>query len=467
MNFIHILISALSDTINLVFVIIIFILAGIDILAKKDLKSQIVSIGVLGTFVGIFIGLQDFNPEDMKNSINHILDGLKTAFFTSIVGMTTAILISIFQRVFNQNIDDEKNDERILLEISQKLNALEKLDNTNNTDKIIGELERLRTIQTDARNETEKISKSIDELRINSNQENQKLINILDTNFEKMNNSLEIAIDKLSKGATEEIIKALKQVIEEFNQELQTQFGENFVELNKAVVNLVTWQENYKTHIETLEQKLIQSTDAIEKSKESLVIISSKNEDIMQVYSELKHIIEIYDRQINELNQHLQTYANLSSHAEDMFLSINKNISLTKEDFMSLTKTIVFNNEEQKNNFLATTNDIKQSYLDLTKHIQKQHSLEQESLKNSIDSIEENIKSKITEIKNNFDNLTKSFEENKKELDLMSIHFKNLGERVPKAVEKSLESLNVGLTSLTKEFQKDYKETMNNYRNNI
>ena len=87
----------LLNPVNLVFVIIIFILAVIDQVSKKDLKSQIVSIGVLGTFVGIFMGLQSFNPEDIINSVNDILAGLKTAFFTSIVGMSVATLLSIFE----------------------------------------------------------------------------------------------------------------------------------------------------------------------------------------------------------------------------------------------------------------------------------------------------------------------------------------------------------------------------------
>ncbi len=89
--------DVLLNPINLVFVVIIFILAFIDIKTKKDFKSQIVSIGVLGTFVGIFIGLQGFNPEDIMNSVNKILAGLKTAFFTSIVGMSVATILSIIQ----------------------------------------------------------------------------------------------------------------------------------------------------------------------------------------------------------------------------------------------------------------------------------------------------------------------------------------------------------------------------------
>ena len=91
--------NVLLEPINIVFVLIIFILAFIDQKTKKDLKSQIVSVGVLGTFVGIFIGLQGFNPEDIVNSVNKILEGLKTAFFTSIVGMSVATTLSIIEKL--------------------------------------------------------------------------------------------------------------------------------------------------------------------------------------------------------------------------------------------------------------------------------------------------------------------------------------------------------------------------------
>lgn len=97
--------DVLFDPINLVFVIIIFVLGVIDQVAKKDLKSQIVSVGVLGTFVGIFIGLQGFNPLDIVNSVNDILVGLKTAFFTSIVGMSVATILSIVQ-ILKANSED-------------------------------------------------------------------------------------------------------------------------------------------------------------------------------------------------------------------------------------------------------------------------------------------------------------------------------------------------------------------------
>ena len=100
------LLDVLLDPINIMFSIVMFILAFLDHKIGKDFKSQIVSVGVLGTFVGIFIGLQAFNPSDIINSVNDILVGLKTAFFTSIVGMGLSTTLSVVQK-FDPKRDDE------------------------------------------------------------------------------------------------------------------------------------------------------------------------------------------------------------------------------------------------------------------------------------------------------------------------------------------------------------------------
>lgn len=91
--------DVLLDPVNLFFVVVIFVLVVLEYVTKKDLKSQIISVGVLGTFVGIFIGLQGFDPQDIMSSVKHILVGLKTAFFTSIVGMSVATILSIEQKL--------------------------------------------------------------------------------------------------------------------------------------------------------------------------------------------------------------------------------------------------------------------------------------------------------------------------------------------------------------------------------
>lgn len=59
-----------------------------------QLPSLISTLGVLGTFAGITVGLIYFDTGDLDNSIPHLLDGLKTAFFTSLAGMIGSLCLS-------------------------------------------------------------------------------------------------------------------------------------------------------------------------------------------------------------------------------------------------------------------------------------------------------------------------------------------------------------------------------------
>lgn len=58
--------------------------------------SLVSTLGVLGTFWGITKGLMAFDTTDLDNSIPGLLDGLKTAFFTSLAGMIGSMVLSTF-----------------------------------------------------------------------------------------------------------------------------------------------------------------------------------------------------------------------------------------------------------------------------------------------------------------------------------------------------------------------------------
>lgn len=59
-----------------------------------DSLPQILStLGVLGTFWGITQGLWEFDVHDINASIPKLLDGLRTAFYTSLAGMISSLLL--------------------------------------------------------------------------------------------------------------------------------------------------------------------------------------------------------------------------------------------------------------------------------------------------------------------------------------------------------------------------------------
>jgi len=65
-------------------------------MVARSTPNLLVSIGILGTFVGIFVGLFDFDVQDIDSSIPPLLKGLTIAFTTSIIGMTFALLFKVY-----------------------------------------------------------------------------------------------------------------------------------------------------------------------------------------------------------------------------------------------------------------------------------------------------------------------------------------------------------------------------------
>lgn len=76
-------------------IVVLFILSMKN--RGRNFKNEIVSLGILGTFVGIAMGLYHFDVTNIKESMPQLLEGLKTAFVTSGIGIFFSILLSIFK----------------------------------------------------------------------------------------------------------------------------------------------------------------------------------------------------------------------------------------------------------------------------------------------------------------------------------------------------------------------------------
>jgi uncharacterized protein YacL len=100
--FLAYLLPIIRQPVNIAFSVIILALFLIGIVCTifRTLKNftaflptLLVSLGVLGTFIGIFIALLDFDTTDITASIPSLLDGMKTAFYTSIIGMLSSLIL--------------------------------------------------------------------------------------------------------------------------------------------------------------------------------------------------------------------------------------------------------------------------------------------------------------------------------------------------------------------------------------
>lgn len=90
------------------------------------------SLGIFGTFVGIVIGLVDFDPNQIDKSVSELLEGLKTAFASSIAGLGSSLffrfLTTTFTSLFPESEGgDEEIDinQRILVALNKQTQLLE------------------------------------------------------------------------------------------------------------------------------------------------------------------------------------------------------------------------------------------------------------------------------------------------------------------------------------------------------
>ncbi|KOR31801.1 hypothetical protein TI05_11335 [Achromatium sp. WMS3] len=93
-----------ADPLLTIFINIMLILVIIDTatffssrIQHFDCKGLLTSLGLLGTFLGIALGLKAFNPQDIQASMPAFLHKLKFAFLTSILGMLFATILHFIQ----------------------------------------------------------------------------------------------------------------------------------------------------------------------------------------------------------------------------------------------------------------------------------------------------------------------------------------------------------------------------------
>ena len=188
-----------------------------------DYKSVIVSVGVLGTFIGIVMGLWDFNTNNIEASVPLLLEGLKFAFVTSIAGMTISVVLSSFQKSAIAGGDDELS---VLREIKKETNLLRssmsqelrdlKTELGNGNSKITEEIskqvtgddlilfrEELHKEQGDLIKALElnftQVRDEVSGFKESYQTESSAIKETLEAEFQKTNNSLEKAIDVLAK----------------------------------------------------------------------------------------------------------------------------------------------------------------------------------------------------------------------------------------------------------------------------
>ena len=225
---------------------------------KSNLEAAnlLVTWGILGTFLGVFIGLLGFDTSNVSGSVPELLTGLKLAFITSIAGMIGHIILKSNPTAYGYNNEIEEDVGNAIIESLLDVNL-----------SINKQADSVYKILLDTKDE-----------------QNKK--------FEELTESFNEFAEKVVADSTQSLIDALQEVIKDFNQKITEQFGDNFKELNAAVKAMVEWQQNYKEQIVTTTQTLNSVKDSLVVVETSLDSINRNNSSISETHGHLNNVIK-------------------------------------------------------------------------------------------------------------------------------------------------------------------------------
>lgn len=332
-------------------------------------------LGVIGTFLGICLGLANFDSTEIESSVPQLLQGLKTAFWTSFIGTSWAVFLNIRYSSKDREENDEEEEVSLLklqIEELQKLNSnfynlieknkkekdslyqinkemLDAIKANNIMQEQLSQIEDLKAIKQelillnqkqDTRDEI--LNKVLDSLNSSKLilEDINSLKEILNTIVEKQNNKDEY-LNKILDN-----INSSKTILEDIN---------SFKEILKSILEK---QNNKDEQIKTILGKFEKLQENSNLQVEKLGKIEEYTFSLDDIYNSLEDLKEKADAQISQLenleklNVLEEIKNNIDSQLEDISV-INTNI-FGKLDNLEKYDSNIFANSSKSLDFISS-----------------------------------------------------------------------------------------------------------------
>ena len=191
------------------------------------------SLGILGTFVGLVWGLKNFEPsnyEAMTASVASLVDGIKVAFLTSIYGIAMSI-------VYSCGMKSEYSS------LTSNLQSF--LDRFHTYVMPTAESESMNILVASQKNQTAAMEQMAEKFSVQMADSFEKVIT---PTFQKMNDSLDVLVNSVTKCQED----AIKEILDTFLKEMNLSFKTQFEDFGRALTQLKDAQTdntNYTTNL--------------------------------------------------------------------------------------------------------------------------------------------------------------------------------------------------------------------------
>lgn len=287
----------------------------IDSVIHRESLNQVAGamtgLGILGTFLGLTLGLQSFNTgttAEITNSIEPLMEGIKVAFHTSIYGMVFSL---IFNYVYKRRLDEAETAVRDFLSTYKKFVM------PDTAAEGVNKLIELTEKQTKAIIQLENIA------NIRSRDQMEELGRIVDRFMEEMDRSLGGTFTKLSDTIDRTLL--IQGENEKKVKEILTDNAETAGELKdvaSSVKDLQSSLQSYTVEVRELSKAVVMETESLKKQSEKTARIAeelpSEVDETFRIINENLRQVETHFRdRIEEINSTLEELGRFIRHLDE------------------------------------------------------------------------------------------------------------------------------------------------------
>jgi biopolymer transport protein ExbB/TolQ len=267
------------------------------------LPGIMTAVGILGTFVGLTIGLSGFDLSDtdtISTSIQTFVSGINVAFFTSIYG----IVLSIFLNSFYNNLEERFEEKLIELE-----NLFDYFGMNRSKQAILVHLYKEQQKQTKSieilTNEfTDKLAKSLaDTLTASFDKTNVNIMNLMGDIKAKEASAIEDLTKMFLTGMNSRMTEEYKLMAETMKQ-----LEDKFQMLAETVQELGVWQKELIGEIEEFINQIHTISQDMTKINQTTQTQISRFSDIMEGFHQ--STTSVYENEERICNK-LESVANI------------------------------------------------------------------------------------------------------------------------------------------------------------
>lgn len=416
--------------------------------AMSAAAGMLVGIGVLGTFIGLTMGIAEIklgSEETLRLGIETLLGGMKTAFLTSVVGMFLSSVYTFFEKdAFNRLTRTcvklcEKLDGLFFISELEKQQIL-----TNRQNKLF--LEQVAIIVHDIKS----VDDDANELTIGNmlrdiKQSNEYQIDVLNAMAENICNGLgekfkELAdaIQNPAANMANGIVEELKTAIKQMSESVET------------TVNSIT-----KGNLDKVSEQLGSAIQSLETFPQTMALLSEKMQNNMEQLGKQVANINSETAQVGANLANKQ--ASLNQQSVDILDKFQNGMNDTNEILKEVRNSLV-EFEKLHQQAASTIEKIRNaaSSVELaSKNIDNAQTKFTTTNTNVFESIKKMLEKAIDDTQKTFDNIKATIDE--------STNLKNDFETVQQNLGKIFEEMNNGLQEYSKAVSDNTAQIMSSF----